>query len=134
MEHKELIDISYKLVGTPYNTKDPSNLHSPEIGFNCYTWWAYLYRLSGRYIGELPDQFKLIKYLRSNFIEVKDEIYKPLDIPMFYFSDLDTRHFGVFINSEKFTHCSRSTNGVAVNKITSNPWSSILRKVYRYEV
>jgi hypothetical protein len=130
--HEAIRKVAYSLIGTPYNTKDAPNLHSPEIGFNCYTWWAYLYQLSGRYIGELPDQLKLIRYLRNNFVEVKDDICRPLDIPMFYFSDLGTRHFGVMLDKVYFTHCSASTNGVAVSQLAHSPWSNILRKVYRY--
>jgi len=133
LELKELTNVAYGLIGTPYNTKDHPSLHSPEIGFNCYTWWAYLYRLTGRYIGELPDQLKLVRYLRGNFVEVKDELYKPLDIPMFYFSELDTRHFGVMLDQTQFTHCSKGTNGIAVNDLTKSPFSVLLRKVYRYK-
>ncbi len=133
LELKELTNVAYGLIGTPYNTKDHPSLHSPEIGFNCYTWWAYLYRLTGRYIGELPDQLKLVRYLRSNFTEVKDDICRPLDIPMFYFSELDTRHFGVMLDETMFTQCSKSTNGVAINNLTKNPWNVLLRKVYRYK-
>lgn len=129
----ELKDIAYSLVGTPYNQEAHPTTHCPEIGFNCYTWTAYLHQKADKYLDDLPDQFKFLKYLRGNFIEVTDGNYQTLDIPMFCFSDLNTRHIGVMLDKYTFTHCSKGTNGVAVHNINSFPWASILRKVYRHK-
>jgi len=133
LELKELENIAYNSVGIPYNEKDPAITHSLETGFNCYTWGVYLHALSGIAIKEMSDQFSFLRYLRHNFVEVTGKEYKMLDIPMFYFTSLGKRHVGVLLDNERFTHCSVNTNGVAVSKITTPPWSTILRKVYRYK-
>jgi len=116
LELKELENIAYNSVGIPYNEKDPAITHSLETGFNCYTWGVYLHALSGIAIKEMSDQFSFLRYLRHNFVEVTGK-----------------RHVGVLLDNERFTHCSVNTNGVAVSKITTPPWSTILRKVYRYK-
>ncbi len=118
LEHNNLMDEQlHNLIGTPYNPEG----NSIETGFNCLTWASYV-------TGIEVDPH--LKTFRKKFIKVEPP-YSRFDIPVFYLSDMDTRHVGVMLDNTKFTHCSEATNGVALGDINRKPWSTFLKAVYR---
>lgn len=137
MTEPEIIIKVHELIGTKYSDDEDINHHSVENGFNCYSWGSYLFNLAHKEIKYLPDN---IKGLRREFIKITKtdgngqcvllEPARFLDIPVFYLSDLDTRHVGVMLNPRQFTHCSKSSNGVSISELTR--WTVLLRDIYRH--
>lgn len=112
----------------PYKKNPP---YSVEQGFNCFSWMVFLHN---QYVDHqcIPDTTTELRNMLKHHQKVRISP-QYLDIPLFYFESIGSRHVGLMLDDHMMTQCSETTNGVSIVDITKTPWSNLLRHLYRHK-
>jgi hypothetical protein len=130
MTPKELSEYTQSKFGVPFNTNRDLSTHNLQTGFDCFTWAAHIYSFYGRELPDAAEPLSKMKELRRYFeIKEKSEF---LDWALFYGNMLDRRHIAVMLDDRLATHCSLSSNGVAILDIRRKPWCNTFKGFYHY--
>lgn len=120
MTNKDIIDIIYGMVGTPYRTDDS------DKGYNCYEFMIHVFSLAGL-------SFTSNIYNVQTDLKLIDPPAKFLDVAHFKDFATNEHHVGVMLDHRLMAHCAQASNGVAIADVSSIYWKRIFKGLYRHK-